>query len=239
MQARPQCNLPVTGWRHWVDHEERELVVEQHRRTLCNCSTDITNQLYNLANMRPSIGNRDFWADQSCFPYKTPWFQSQKWFTDIHFDKKNLQRVSKTHLAYQVSVILTFCNSHLTSVRISYNLNVILHFLRFTTSLVQFNLEASVVDAPHTHRATSDVKHDNTLIYLPHFTQLSLRIDSISYILPHLLLPNLTSLRIDNLDGKSIGSAEIVENLFRNLLIRMDFPVQTVWVAMVWRRWNS
>ena len=71
MRARPQCNLPVTWWRHWVDHEERELVVEQHRRTLCNCSTDITNQLYYLANMRPSIGNRDFRADQSCFPYTT------------------------------------------------------------------------------------------------------------------------------------------------------------------------
>ena len=59
MQARPQWNLPVTWWRHWVDHKERELVVEQHRHTLCNCSTDITNQLYYLANMRPSIGNRD------------------------------------------------------------------------------------------------------------------------------------------------------------------------------------
>ena len=41
---------------------------------------------------------------------QTPWFSSQKWFTDIHFDKKNLQRVSKTHLAYQVNVILTLCN---------------------------------------------------------------------------------------------------------------------------------
>ena len=69
MQARPQCNLPVRRWRHWVDHEERELVVEQHRHTLCNCITDITNQLYYLANMRPSIGNRDSRADQSCFPY--------------------------------------------------------------------------------------------------------------------------------------------------------------------------
>lgn len=90
-----------------------------------------------------------------------------------------------------------------------------------------------MIDAPHTHHATRNVKHDNILIYLPQFTRLSLRIDSISYILPDLLLPNLTSLRIDNLDGKSIGSAETVENLFRNLLIRMDFPVQTVWVAMV------
>ena len=68
MQARPQCNLPVTWWRHWIDHEERELVVEQHRHTLYNCSTDITNQLYYLANMWPSISNRDFQADQSCFP---------------------------------------------------------------------------------------------------------------------------------------------------------------------------
>ena len=33
--------------------------------------TDITNQLYYLANMRPSIGNRDFRADQSCFPYES------------------------------------------------------------------------------------------------------------------------------------------------------------------------
>ena len=80
MWARPQWNLPVTWWRHWVDHKERELVVEQHRHTLCNCSTDIINHLYYLANMWPSIGNPDFWADQSCFPYRTTLDGEVAWF---------------------------------------------------------------------------------------------------------------------------------------------------------------
>ena len=63
MRVRPQWNLLVTWWRHWVDHEERELVVEQHRHTLCSCSTEYHKSIillskYAAINRQPSFPSR-------------------------------------------------------------------------------------------------------------------------------------------------------------------------------------
>lgn len=176
--------------------------------------TSLTLQISPDARLAPIVNRGSSLPAQPHFPFLPK-------LTDLILINHGIAPLATTHLINLQTLSITL------PIRFpSLPLHIILHILRSTTSLVQFNLEARVVDAPppHSDHATGDVEHNNTLIYLPHLTGLSLRTNSVSYILPHLLLPNLTSLRIDDLDGRRIGSAESVENLLRKLLVRMDLP---------------
>ena len=65
-----------------------------------------------------------------------------------------------------------------------------------------------------------------SLVVLPNLVHLRLRVNNISAILSHLLLPSLDVFRIDDLDGKRAGAAKESGEIIRQLLVRMELPCE-------------
>ncbi|KAJ3518562.1 hypothetical protein NMY22_g13611 [Coprinellus aureogranulatus] len=63
-----------------------------------------------------------------------------------------------------------------------------------------------------------------TLVHLPFLTNLSLRTNAIPPLLTHLLLPNLSSLHLEDLNGKRPHASKETATVLRQLLVRMELP---------------
>ncbi|KAF8153413.1 hypothetical protein B0H34DRAFT_723483 [Crassisporium funariophilum] len=110
--------------------------------------------------------------------------------------------------------------------------HTVFSLLRSTTNLERLKIEARMTDSDRTlsqHPSGSEGhdSQDTYLITLPSLTHLSLRINKISKFIVRLLLPDLHTLRMEDLDGKRVGSAEETGSVLRQLLVRMELPCET------------
>ena len=73
--------------------------------------------------------------------------------------------------------------------------------------------------------ATSTVS-SHLSVTLPHLSKLSLRTNHLPALLSRLILPNLHTLNIDDLDGKRASGAKETSTALRQLLVRMELPCE-------------
>ncbi|TFK21055.1 hypothetical protein FA15DRAFT_672939 [Coprinopsis marcescibilis] len=91
----------------------------------------------------------------------------------------------------------------------------LLQILRSAPLLQTLSIESRILDG---------APDSGNLIHLPHLTQLSLRTNVVPSILSLLLLPNLQSLQLDDLNGRRSGSSQETGSVLRQLLVRMELP---------------
>ena len=72
---------------------------------------------------------------------------------------------------------------------------------------------------------TSSVSHP-LFVTLPHLSKLYLRTNHLPALLSRLILPDLHTLKIDDLDGKRSSGAKETSTALRQLLVRMELPCE-------------
>lgn len=112
------------------------------------------------------------------------------------------------------------------------HLQTILRILRATTSLTSLEIESRLTDAvilPVEGEEEDDEEEEDPLtpLTLPSLTHLSLRSNHIPQTLSSLIMPDLHTLRLDDLDGRRQNASEETGAMLRQLLVRMDLPRET------------
>ncbi|KAF9044954.1 hypothetical protein BJ165DRAFT_123307 [Panaeolus papilionaceus] len=117
------------------------------------------------------------------------------------------------------------------------------HALRSCSQLVRLEVEARITDAPNSSAfpsesdaegssegepadpdASSQSSSQSSLISLPNLTHLQLRINNLPLLLGDLLVQNLDTLKIEDLDGKRARADAETGAMLRQLLVRMELP---------------
>ncbi|PPQ73274.1 hypothetical protein CVT24_009929 [Panaeolus cyanescens] len=116
------------------------------------------------------------------------------------------------------------------------------HVLRSSPQLERLELEARITDAPNSSSFPYEPDMDDTgvgsaigpdtdssssqssLISLPNLTHLHLRINHLPLLLGDLLMQNLDTVKIEDLDGKRARADAESGAMLRQLLVRMELP---------------
>ncbi|KAJ3546394.1 hypothetical protein NMY22_g2065 [Coprinellus aureogranulatus] len=94
----------------------------------------------------------------------------------------------------------------------------------FASSSSSSSHSASNISSSTSSSSDNDSTPTPTLIHLPSLTHLSLRTNAIPPLLTHLLLPNLTLLHLEDLNGKRPHASQETATVLRQLLVRMELP---------------
>lgn len=108
------------------------------------------------------------------------------------------------------------------------HLQFILRILRTTPSLTRLEIEGRITDMAVMLSPEGDGEEEDkdpfALLTLPCLTHLSLRSNHIPQVLSALIMPELHTLRLDDLDGRRKNASEETATTLRQLLVRMDLP---------------
>lgn len=112
-------------------------------------------------------------------------------------------------------------------------LRTILDVLRATTVLVSLEVGGRIVDAPlllveDKEEISGAEEDDHTApLTLSSLTHLSLRSNLIPPLVSLLIMPELHTLRLDDLDGRRLNASVETGTMLRQLLVRMELPRET------------
>ncbi|KAG2022320.1 hypothetical protein CC2G_000082 [Coprinopsis cinerea AmutBmut pab1-1] len=107
---------------------------------------------------------------------------------------------------------------------VPFSLLTVFGILRSAPRLQTLSIESRILDDT---ASVSGVDHPGgslSLIHLPFLTSLSLRTNLVPSILSLLLLPNLSKLHVDDLNGRRVGRSRETASVLRQVLVRMELP---------------